>query len=262
MQARPAGSLRAAKQSKAAFVAIASPGVLRHSLVAKFEQVTGGSESSEPRPSEAEIAREIASWKRSGFDPQPYLERLAIPALWLFGGADRNVPPVQSAAYCARSSATGGRTGRSSSTPAPDTASSTPRQPTRALLDRGKPGIRRHVRPPPELLAAGPPPLERPALRAFLSKVRGLPSTARRTLEHLAVIVPRDAGIGRDAMGDYGWQTRDDGGSFWRASEGSAMQRAAAAATIGFTALMARPGGTGGRGSSGRCGVGPTRTRI
>ena len=89
---------RAAESSEAAFLAIASPGVLRHSLVAKFEHFTGGSESSKPRPSEAEIAEEIASWERSGFDPQPYLERLGIPALWLFGGADRNVPPVQSAA--------------------------------------------------------------------------------------------------------------------------------------------------------------------
>jgi alpha-beta hydrolase superfamily lysophospholipase len=88
---------RAAESSKAAFLAIASPGVLRHSLVAKFEHFTGGSESSEPRPSEAEIADEIASWEPSGFDPQPSLERLGIPALWLFGGADRNVPPVQSA---------------------------------------------------------------------------------------------------------------------------------------------------------------------
>jgi uncharacterized protein len=81
-----------------AFVALASPGVLQHSLVAKFEEFTGGSESDKPRPSEAEIAKKIASWDRSGFDPEPYLKRLDIPALWLFGGADRNVPPVQSVA--------------------------------------------------------------------------------------------------------------------------------------------------------------------
>jgi len=89
---------RAADSSKAAFLAIASPGVLRHSLVAKYEQFTGGSESSQPRPSEAKIAEQLASWERSGFDPQPYLKRLDIPALWLFGRADRNVPPIQSAA--------------------------------------------------------------------------------------------------------------------------------------------------------------------
>ena len=90
---------RAAEDSgHVAFLAIASPGVLRHSIVAAFEQFAGGSESSEPRPSEAEIAEEIASIDPSGFDPRPYLERLAVPALWLFGAADRNVPPVQSVA--------------------------------------------------------------------------------------------------------------------------------------------------------------------
>ena len=81
-----------------AFMAIASPGVLQHSIVAKFEEYAGGSESSDPRPSEAEIAKKIESFDHSGFDPKPYLEKLNVPALWLFGGADRNVPPVQSVA--------------------------------------------------------------------------------------------------------------------------------------------------------------------
>ena len=60
----------------------------------------GGSESTKPRPSEAAIAKKVAEWKRdaSGFDPRPYLERLDIPALWLIGGGDRNIPPVQSVA--------------------------------------------------------------------------------------------------------------------------------------------------------------------
>jgi alpha-beta hydrolase superfamily lysophospholipase len=74
------------------FVAIASPGVLRHSIVARFEQEAGAS----GRSTEA-IAKEIPSWPRSGFDPAPSLERLDVPALWLFGGADRNVPAGTSA---------------------------------------------------------------------------------------------------------------------------------------------------------------------
>ena len=90
---------RAAHESgQVAFVALASPGVLRHSVVARFEQYAGGSESTSPRPSEAEIAAELASWEPSGFDPTPDLEELDVPALWLFGGGDRNVPPVQSVA--------------------------------------------------------------------------------------------------------------------------------------------------------------------
>ena len=81
-----------------AFVALASPGVLRHSIVARFEQYAGGSGSTSPRPAEDEIATTLASWKPSGFDPTPDLEKLDVPALWLFGGGDRNVPPVQSVA--------------------------------------------------------------------------------------------------------------------------------------------------------------------
>jgi uncharacterized protein len=90
---------RAAETSgHVAFLAIASPGVLQHSIVAKYEEFAGGSDSTEPRPSEADIAKKVASFDRSGFDPKPYLEKLSVPALWLFGGADRNVPPVQSVA--------------------------------------------------------------------------------------------------------------------------------------------------------------------
>jgi alpha-beta hydrolase superfamily lysophospholipase len=92
---------RAAETSKhVAFLAIASPGVLQHSVVAKFELFAGGSESTKPRPSEAAIAAKVEELQHdaSGFDPRPYLVRLNIPALWLIGGADRNIPPVQSAA--------------------------------------------------------------------------------------------------------------------------------------------------------------------
>ncbi len=60
--------------------------------MARFEQEAGD----DGRTTDA-IAREIPSWPRSGFDPSPFLERLGVPALWLFGGADRNVPARPSA---------------------------------------------------------------------------------------------------------------------------------------------------------------------
>jgi alpha-beta hydrolase superfamily lysophospholipase len=83
---------RATEQSgHVRFVAIASPGVLRHSIVARFEQEAGDGGSTEA------IAKEIPSWPQSGFDPAPSLERLDVPALWLFGGADRNLPAGTSA---------------------------------------------------------------------------------------------------------------------------------------------------------------------
>jgi alpha-beta hydrolase superfamily lysophospholipase len=81
-----------------AFLALASPGILRYSVVHEYERFTGGEESGKPRPSEEEIAKKLASVERSGYDPAPALRKLKAPALWLFGGADRNVPPRQSAA--------------------------------------------------------------------------------------------------------------------------------------------------------------------
>jgi alpha-beta hydrolase superfamily lysophospholipase len=84
---------RATEQSgHVRFVAIASPGVLQHSIVARFEQ-----EAEDDGRSAEEIAREIPSWPRSGFEPSPFLERLDVPAFWLFGGADRNIPAAASA---------------------------------------------------------------------------------------------------------------------------------------------------------------------
>jgi pimeloyl-ACP methyl ester carboxylesterase len=81
-----------------AFIALASPGVLRYSIVHEYEQFTGGEDSSKPRPSERAIAEKIATIKAAGYDPLPALRKLKVPALWLFGGADRNIPPRQSAA--------------------------------------------------------------------------------------------------------------------------------------------------------------------
>ena len=84
---------RAAEESRhVAFIALASPGVLQHSLVARFEQEATGDAST------GRIEQQLSSWKPSGFDPTPFLERLDVPALWLFGGADRNVPPLLSVA--------------------------------------------------------------------------------------------------------------------------------------------------------------------
>jgi len=45
-----------------------------------------------------ELERRIEQETPSGFDPVPYLERLNIPGLWLFGERDRSVPVKKSAA--------------------------------------------------------------------------------------------------------------------------------------------------------------------
>jgi uncharacterized protein len=92
----------AVDSGQVAFVALASPGVLRYSIVHEYERFTGGEESGKPRPSEQEIAKKIASTEPAGYDPLPALRKLKGPALWLFGGADRNIPPRQSAAQLRR----------------------------------------------------------------------------------------------------------------------------------------------------------------
>jgi pimeloyl-ACP methyl ester carboxylesterase len=45
-----------------------------------------------PTESRAAMLRQVRSIGRSGFDPVPYLARLRIPMLWMFGSDDRTVP--------------------------------------------------------------------------------------------------------------------------------------------------------------------------
>jgi dipeptidyl aminopeptidase/acylaminoacyl peptidase len=47
--------------------------------------------------SSAEAEAKLAEYRGAyGFDPLPYLERLDVPVLWLFGGADRSIPTKRS----------------------------------------------------------------------------------------------------------------------------------------------------------------------
>jgi uncharacterized protein len=89
---------RAAVESHVAFTALASPGILPYGQVKAYEELTGGDGSDKPFPSKEEIARRLQDAGPSGFDPRPFLEQFRIPALWLFGTADREVPIDQSVA--------------------------------------------------------------------------------------------------------------------------------------------------------------------
>jgi pimeloyl-ACP methyl ester carboxylesterase len=51
-----------------------------------------GESESPPSGTRAEMLAEVLKAGPSGFDPLPSLRKLAIPALWMFGGDDRNVP--------------------------------------------------------------------------------------------------------------------------------------------------------------------------
>jgi uncharacterized protein len=92
---------RAAVTSRhVAFVALASAAVLPYEQVKAYAKLTGGNGSDRPFPSKEQVAKKLQDTGASGFDPKPYLERLTIPALWLYGDAlvDREVPVDQSVA--------------------------------------------------------------------------------------------------------------------------------------------------------------------
>ncbi len=88
----------AVTSGQVAFIALASAGILPYGQVKAYAQLTGGNESSKPFPSKDQIAKRLADAGPSGFDPKPFLAQLTIPALWLYGTADREVPIDQSVA--------------------------------------------------------------------------------------------------------------------------------------------------------------------
>jgi uncharacterized protein len=100
---------RAAVESRVAFTALASAGILTYGEVKAYAQLTGGDESAKPRPSKEEISRRLKEAGPSGFDPVPFLKRMTMPALWLYGGADKEVPPDQSVALLQRLKETMGK---------------------------------------------------------------------------------------------------------------------------------------------------------
>jgi pimeloyl-ACP methyl ester carboxylesterase len=75
-----------------AFVVLAAPGIVTFNQEHAYEQLTGGNRSDKPFPSEAEIAATLAEKGPSGFDVVPYLRRMKVPALWLLGGRDQEIP--------------------------------------------------------------------------------------------------------------------------------------------------------------------------
>jgi alpha-beta hydrolase superfamily lysophospholipase len=97
---------RAANESGAAFVALASGSTLTVGQNQLYEQLAGGEDGPSGMP-KAEIAKGLEDAGPSGFDPVPDIRRLAVPGLWLYGTADTQVPPEQSIAILNRLKAEG-----------------------------------------------------------------------------------------------------------------------------------------------------------
>src|SRR5205085_4643036 len=56
-----------------------------------YEQLAGGGEQPQTL-SDAEVDAEVLRHGPSGFDPMPSIRSLRIPAIWLFGGLDKQIP--------------------------------------------------------------------------------------------------------------------------------------------------------------------------
>ncbi|MBI4502279.1 MAG: prolyl oligopeptidase family serine peptidase [Gemmatimonadetes bacterium] len=67
-----------------------------------YSVLTGDNACAPSGLSEAEIKRRLDEAGPSGFDPVPYLERVATPGLWLYGGRDTSVPVSRSVATLER----------------------------------------------------------------------------------------------------------------------------------------------------------------
>jgi dienelactone hydrolase len=88
-----------------AFVVVAAPGIVSFDQEHRYERLTGGYGSDKPFPSEAEIAKKLG--EPSGFEVVPYLRRMNVPALWLLGGKDQEIPLAASLAILKQLKASG-----------------------------------------------------------------------------------------------------------------------------------------------------------
>jgi pimeloyl-ACP methyl ester carboxylesterase len=90
---------RAANESHAAFVALASAPTVPERTANLYERLAGGEKG---QLSREEISRRLRQAGPSGYDPLPDLRRMTMPSLWLFGSADDKTPFEESVAILDR----------------------------------------------------------------------------------------------------------------------------------------------------------------
>jgi dipeptidyl aminopeptidase/acylaminoacyl peptidase len=86
---------RAANNTNAAFVALASAPTVSERTANLYERLAGGEKGALSRE---EISRRLRESGSSGYDPLPDLQRMTMPGLWLFGSADDKTPVEESVA--------------------------------------------------------------------------------------------------------------------------------------------------------------------
>ena len=94
---------RAAVEKGAAFLALASAPTVGERVANLYERLSSGAEGQLSRDEIADRLRK----SEIGFDPLPYLQRLEVPELWMFGTADDRTPVDESKAILDRLKAEG-----------------------------------------------------------------------------------------------------------------------------------------------------------
>ena len=90
---------RAANNTHAAFVALASAPTVPERTANLYERLAGGEKG---QLSQEEISRRLRQTGPSGYDPLPDLQRMTMPGLWLFGSTDDKTPVEESVAVLDR----------------------------------------------------------------------------------------------------------------------------------------------------------------
>jgi dienelactone hydrolase/tetratricopeptide (TPR) repeat protein len=92
----------AARSADVSFAVVVSGPTVTVGQEGLYSRLTGDDPGGPGKLSRAEIARRMRASQREGFDPAPYLERMRIPTLWLYGGLDQSIPAEPSIAVLQR----------------------------------------------------------------------------------------------------------------------------------------------------------------
>ncbi len=90
--------IAAVRSKDVAFTVLASGPTVTTGEEQFYSRLTGDANTSGSAAAKAARARKLREHGPSGFDPKPFLEKMTVPGLWLFGSADGSVPPDESEA--------------------------------------------------------------------------------------------------------------------------------------------------------------------
>jgi dipeptidyl aminopeptidase/acylaminoacyl peptidase len=88
--------IAAARSADVAFAVLAAAPTVTTGEEQFYSELTGDTTISDDPARQRELSDQLAAHGPSGFDPKPYLEKMDVPTLWLFGSLDGSVPSPES----------------------------------------------------------------------------------------------------------------------------------------------------------------------